>query len=51
MWYALIGRFVYAAAQASYQQVVMREALRGVPVRRVMAAKPITVPSRITIAS
>ena len=51
MWYALIGLFVYAAAQASYQQVVMREALRGGPGAPVMAANPITVPSRITIAS
>ena len=31
MWYALIGLFVYAAAQACYQRVVMREALRGGP--------------------
>ena len=51
MWYALIGLFVYAAAQACYQRVGMREALRGVPVAPVMAANPITVPSRITIAS
>jgi hypothetical protein len=39
MWYALIGRFVFAA-QASYQQVVMREALRGGPGVPVMAANP-----------
>jgi Zn-dependent protease len=34
MWWFLIGLFVRFAAQASYQQVLMREALRGVPVRR-----------------
>jgi Zn-dependent protease/predicted transcriptional regulator len=50
MWWFLIGLFVRFAAQASYQQVVMREALRGVPVRRIMSANPITVPSGITIA-
>jgi Zn-dependent protease len=50
MWWFLIGLFVRFAAQASYQQVVMREALRGVPVRRIMTADPITVPPGITIA-
>jgi Zn-dependent protease/predicted transcriptional regulator len=50
MWWFLIGLFVRFAAQASYQQVVIREALRGVPVRRIMSANPITVPSGITIA-
>ena len=50
MWWFLIGLFVRFAAQMSYQQVLMREALRGVPVRRIMAADPITVPSGITIA-
>jgi Zn-dependent protease/predicted transcriptional regulator len=50
MWYALIGLFVYAAAQASYQQVVIREGLRGVPVRRIMTANPVTVPPGISVA-
>jgi Zn-dependent protease/predicted transcriptional regulator len=50
MWFALIGLFVYAAAQASYQQVVLREGLRGVPVRQIMTADPIAVPPGITIA-
>ena len=50
MWWFLIGLFVRFAAQASYQQVVMREALRGVPVRRIMTARPTTVPSALTIA-
>jgi Zn-dependent protease/predicted transcriptional regulator len=50
MWWFLIGLFVRFAAQASYQQVLMREALRGVPVRRIMSADPVTVPSGITIA-
>ena len=50
MWFALIGLFVYVAAQASYQQVVIREGLRGVPVRRIMTADPITVPPGISVA-
>jgi Zn-dependent protease/predicted transcriptional regulator len=50
MWWFLIGLFVRFAAQMSYQQVLMREALRGVPVRRIMTANPITVPPGITIA-
>jgi Zn-dependent protease len=50
MWWFLIGLFVRFAAQMSYQQVLMREALRGVPVRRIMTANPTTVPSGITIA-
>jgi Zn-dependent protease/CBS domain-containing protein len=50
MWWFLIGLFVRFAAQMSYQQVLMRETLRGIPVRRIMAANPITVPSGITIA-
>lgn len=50
MWYALIGLFVYAAAQASYQHVVIREGLSGVPVRRIMTADPVTVPPGISVA-
>jgi Zn-dependent protease/predicted transcriptional regulator len=49
MWWFLIGLFVRFAAQASYQQVVMREGLRGVPVRRIMSADPVTVPPDISI--
>jgi Zn-dependent protease/predicted transcriptional regulator len=50
MWWFLIGLFVRFAAQASYQQVLVREGLRGVPVRELMSANPIAVPSGITIA-
>jgi Zn-dependent protease/predicted transcriptional regulator len=49
MWWFLIGLFVRFAAQASYQQVVIREGLRGVPVRRIMSADPITVPPGISV--
>lgn len=50
MWWFLIGLFVRAAAQASYQQVLIREGLRGVPVRRLMTANPTTVPPSISVA-
>jgi Zn-dependent protease/predicted transcriptional regulator len=50
MWWFLIGMFVRFAARASYQQVVIREGLRGVPVRRIMTADPITVPPGISVA-
>ena len=50
MWWFLIGLFVRLAAQASYQQVVIREGLRGVPVRRIMTADPVTVPPQISVA-
>jgi Zn-dependent protease/CBS domain-containing protein len=50
MWWFLIGMFVRFAARASYQQVVIREGLRGVPVRRIMTADPITVPPGLSVA-
>lgn len=43
MWWFLIGLFVRGAAQASYQQMVMRDALQDVPVRRLMTGAPVTV--------
>ncbi len=36
MWYFLIGLFLRSAAQMSYQQLLMRRALEGEPVRRFM---------------
>lgn len=50
MWWFLIGLFVRAAAQMSYQQVVVRQGLEGVPVRRIMSFEPVTVPPGITLA-
>jgi Zn-dependent protease/CBS domain-containing protein len=49
MWFFLIGLFLRAAAQASYQQVLVRQMLRGEPVRRFMKPDPVTVPSSITL--
>ncbi len=50
MWWFLIGLFVRAAAQMSYRQVVVREGLRGIPVRRIMSQDPITVGPRTSVA-
>jgi Zn-dependent protease/CBS domain-containing protein len=49
MWWFLIGLFVRGAAQSTYQQTVMRHALRDVPVRRFMTENPVTVPSSLSI--
>ena len=43
IWWFLIGLFLRNAAQMSYQQVVMREALAGEPLRRFMNPNPVTV--------
>jgi Zn-dependent protease/predicted transcriptional regulator len=51
MWWFLIGLFVRAAAQMSYRQVVVREGLRGMPVRKIMKTDPIAVPAGISIAT
>ncbi len=50
MWWFLIGLFVRAAAQMSYQQLVVREGLRGIPVRRIMSENPVTVPPSLSVA-
>jgi Zn-dependent protease len=44
LWLVIIGSFVNNAAKGSYQQVVLRQALGGEPVRRFMNAQPIIVP-------
>jgi Zn-dependent protease len=44
LWWIIIGWFVNNAAKGSYQQVLIRQALGGEPVRRFMNAQPIVVP-------
>jgi len=49
MWWFLIGLFLRSAASTSYQQLMMRRALEGEPIRRYMTAKPITVSPKLTL--
>jgi Zn-dependent protease/CBS domain-containing protein len=49
-WMFLIGIFLRNAAQMSYQQLLVRKALEGEPVRRFMTADPVTVQDSLTIA-
>jgi Zn-dependent protease/CBS domain-containing protein len=44
IWSGLIGLFLNSAARGSYQQVLIRQALEGEPVRRFMNTEPIVVP-------
>jgi Zn-dependent protease len=50
MWLFLIGLFLRAAAAGSYQQLVAREALRGVSVTRFMCRDPATVSSNARLS-
>lgn len=49
LWWFLIGLFLRGAAQTSYQQLLVRNALEGEPVRRFMNPNPVTVPRSITV--
>ena len=49
IWMGLIGMFLNNAAQSSYQQILVREALQGEPVRRFMNSQPITVPPSLDL--
>lgn len=50
VWYILIGWFIKDASAASYQQVRLDEALRGVTVREAMVEAVVTVPSTGSVA-
>ncbi len=49
LWLFLIGLFLNNAARGTYQQVLIREALKGEPVRRFMNTEPVTVPPTIDL--
>jgi Zn-dependent protease/CBS domain-containing protein len=51
IWLGLIGLFLNSAAQSGYQQVLMRQALRGEPVRRFMNPNPIVIPPSLDLRS
>ncbi len=51
MWWCLIGLFLRGAANASYAQLLAREALKGARVAQFMTAQPIAVPPDISVAA
>jgi Zn-dependent protease len=50
MWQFLIGMFLRGAAEASYQDVIARTSLHGVPVSRIMSPEPISVEPDLSVA-
>jgi Zn-dependent protease len=49
LWTGLIGLFLNSAAKMGYQQVLIRQALKGEPVSRFMNPDPVTVPPSIDL--
>ena len=49
IWWILIGLFLRNASQASYQRLVMMDALRGEPVRRFMKEEVVTAPGDMSL--
>lgn len=50
VWLGMIGLFLNNAARSSYQQVIIRQALQGEPVRRFMNPQVILVPPTLDLA-
>jgi Zn-dependent protease/CBS domain-containing protein len=51
IWLGLIGLFLNDAARGSYQQILVRQALRGERVSRFMSREPIIVPPGVDLRS
>jgi Zn-dependent protease len=49
LWWSLIGLFVRQAAGASYQQLIVRQSFKGLPVSSVMTADAVAVPLQTSI--
>jgi Zn-dependent protease/predicted transcriptional regulator len=49
IWTFIIGMFVRSAARSSYRQLLFRNALEGVPVRKFMVADAVTVKPGTTV--
>lgn len=49
MWMILIGMFLQSAAKMSYQQLIIRQMLKGEPVRHFMQPDPVMVSPSVTI--
>jgi CBS domain-containing protein len=50
IWMVLIGLFLQNAANASYAQIALRQALERLPVRAIMAREVVSVPPDMTVA-
>lgn len=49
LWLAFIGWFLHSASVSSYQQVVLRDLLEGVPVRRLMSTAAAAIPPDMNV--
>ncbi|HEC45498.1 MAG TPA: site-2 protease family protein [Epsilonproteobacteria bacterium] len=49
LWWILIGSFLFNAANASYQRLLMKQSFEGKTVHDFMNPHPVTVPSHITL--
>lgn len=49
LWWFMIGLFLRQAAQTSYQQLLVRQALEGEPVRRFMRPEALTVDPSVSL--
>jgi Zn-dependent protease/CBS domain-containing protein len=49
IWLILIGWFLNNAASSSYQQLMIRDILAGIPVRQMTKRDPTSVPANITV--
>jgi Zn-dependent protease len=49
IWCVLIGMFLNSAAKSGFQQVLIRQALQGEPIRRFMTVDPIVVSPSLTL--
>jgi len=49
LWTLVIGMFVRGAARSSYRQLLFRQALEGVPVKKFMVADAVTVTPATTV--
>lgn len=49
IWFIVIGLFLHEAAELCYQQLILKKALLGVPVKDVMVSDVVTVPPDTTV--